>query len=103
MITLLKLICNYKEFCNDKSLPSAKDNVFALPSADKKKVLQYLKNGTAGFASTAKFDDAMTGEQVNQEFCTFNDGEYGWSTQEIYHFEKYDIKLDDGFLKKILN
>jgi len=43
------------------------------------------------------------GEKLSDSVTCFNDGEYCWTSEEIYHFEKYDLKLNDDVIRYILS
>ena len=32
----------------------------------------------------------------------YTDGEYSWTSEEIYHFEKYNLELNEDFVKKVI-
>ena len=54
-------------------------------------------------ASTKKLTDLVTGETVYSR-ChhLYNDGVYEWTSSEIYHLEKYDLKLSEAFIRHVL-
>lgn len=33
----------------------------------------------------------------------FTDGEYWWTSTDTYYFERYNLRLDDGFVKKAID
>jgi hypothetical protein len=42
-------------------------------------------------------------EPAFKDINLYTDGIYEWDDEEIYHFEHYNMKLDDEFIKHILN
>ena len=58
-----------------------------------KKIIGYHLNET----------DYISGEKLSDSVTRFNDGEYCWTSEEIYHFEKYDLKLNDDVIRYILS
>ena len=72
------------------------------PIKEKETVLKYLRNGkdTAAYAGIAK--DILTGEEIPGQWLLLSDGVFEWSTDEIYYFEKYNIKLEDEFIEYVL-
>ena len=98
----MKCICSYREFCKDISLPSIKNNVSEVAIKNKKEVLRHLKTGETGIVAPALMRDLFTGEPLNFELCIYSDGIYTWTSEEAYYFEKYNLKLNEDFLKSIL-
>ena len=47
--------------------------------------------------------DYVTGSQDNGETVQlFNYGQWFWTNEMIYHFEKYDLKLKTDFINSII-
>ena len=65
-------------------------------------ILSYLKNGEDnGVCCSSVYDyieDYSTGDTIHR----YKDDDYEWDDREIYHFEKYNIRLNDDFIKHIL-
>lgn len=66
-------------------------------------VRSYMEPGTHLFATTACVTDIVTGEETETPDNGFTDGEYLWYAAEIYHFEKYNLKLNDDFIAHVLS
>ena len=90
------------------------NNIFDLPlnqenykqiekhkSEHKEQVLAYLKNGELASIG-GLVTDFGTGEWTNIENLDYENGEFYWCTSDIYHFEKYDLKLRDDFVRYVL-
>lgn len=70
----------------------------------KAKILSYLKNHTSNAAyASSTIIDLVTKEDTQLPEVAYNDGEYLWSSTLVYHFEKYNLKLDDDFIQHVLN
>lgn len=100
----MKEITCYREFTENPDDASIKSGINHL--CDKKdKILDYFKKHNIPdvvVACAAK--DYVTGEEFQKvSIQGFNDGVYCWSNLEIYHFEKYNLKLNDDFIEYVLN
>lgn len=97
----MKYITDYKEFDEEANI-SLLDSISDAPIVEKDKVLKYLKNGNdAGVRCSAVHDivgNFSTGETIHR----YTDGEFVWDSSEIYHFEHYNIKLNEEFINKVL-
>ncbi len=47
--------------------------------------------------------DRFTNRELDEINNAFLDGIYTWYATEIYHFEKYNLKLNDEFIEYVLN
>lgn len=70
---------------------------------DKYKVLDYLKSFGKYAYTTQHAIDMVTGEKLDFINDLRTDGVYSWSDSEIYHFEKYNLKLNEDFIQHVLN
>ena len=92
-----------REIYKDDSLPSIKELIQSTPIKGKKTVLEYLKSGKKGAVAPGKVVDIISNEPISGEFCCYSDGKFGWRSDTIYYFEKYNMMLDDDFIKHVLN
>ena len=71
---------------------------------DKKKglILDYLKNGIDAGVRCSVVVDRITGDRLPQTIHRYKDDEYIWTDEDIYHYEKYNIKLFDEFINKVV-
>lgn len=67
---------------------------------EKKRVLDYMKSKEPDTALGLIWD-CVEGKEIRQENVGFEDGEFMWSSQDMYHIEKYDAAVRDDFLKKV--
>ncbi len=68
----------------------------------KKQVLDYLKrHGPCSFTSQPVYDK-FSGKEVFAADNAHSDGYYTWYESEIYHFDKYNLKLNDDFIQYVL-
>lgn len=75
----------------------------SLTKSEKDKLVRYLKNAECIAAMPAIFRDAFTGEIITGDTVILSDGEYEWFSDIPYYVEKYDMKLDEEFVKKALS
>ena len=69
--------------------------------ATKEALLEYMESfepcSVAGYV-----DDCKTGEPIlNETNVGYEDGEYMWSTQDIYHIRKYNAAVKPEFIKHV--
>ncbi len=71
-------------------------------SPQKETLLLFLKKGkvTSIGGIIIDFND---GKWTGIESFDYESGEFYWDSSDIYHFEKYDIKLSDEFIQYVLN
>lgn len=70
----------------------------------KAKILAYFKNHTSNAAhASSTIIDLVTNQDTRLPKVAYNDGKYSWSSTLVYHFEKYNLKLDDDFIQHVLN
>lgn len=72
------------------------------PISEKIVVLEYMKRGKSYCASARIVRDRVTGELTGIEDNWKTDGEYCWSEDAVYHFNKYNAPLLDGFVEHVL-
>jgi hypothetical protein len=96
-----KSICDYKEFGSTRSLDLLDNLNIGIKRKDE--ILQYLKNEEF-FAGTrcSTMKDLVKKENTHLPTYAYSDGKYFWDDEEIYHFEKYDMRLNDEFVNHAL-
>lgn len=70
---------------------------------DKKAVVNYLSSFGRQAVCPRYAIDCVTGEEIASSFSVNDDGEYCWPDFLIYHIEKYNIRLPEKFVKKIMS
>ena len=55
------------------------------------------------FAVAGYIDDLVTGTTTRVANGGFRDDQYEWSSQDVYHIEKYDAAVTDDFLNHVLS
>jgi hypothetical protein len=98
----MKNIAYYKEF-NKKYDRSLLDYLSETPMVDKEKILLYLKNGQDFGVRCSSIYDYVKNEPTFKDINLYTDGIYHWDDEKIYHFEKYNMKLEDDFIKHVLS
>lgn len=74
-------------------------NITINPIKNKEKILAYLKKFDDWAFTSMPVYDIYTGEKVEDADNAKTDGTYIWYCSEIYHFEKYNLKLNKEFIK----
>lgn len=97
----MKKIAEFKELTGNPAHPSIALAVQTAEDVCKAKILAYLKTGTVTGQSEEYFEDVITGAKIANIPTYYTDGEYEWSTAEIYYTEKYNLTLSKEFLLKI--
>ncbi|MBE6851774.1 MAG: hypothetical protein E7504_08665 [Ruminococcus sp.] len=69
----------------------------------KAEILAYLKRFPECAFTSEPVKDAFTGEVVYDANNARTDGVYQWYETEIYHFDKYNLKLNEEFIQYVLN
>lgn len=98
----MKEISNVREFSGEESFPTVKTLVSKKEIPEKGKILQFLKSFNSDCAAGMVLVDEITGENVDSGISVYEDGQYYWDTRHIYHFEKYNLKLNDDFIAHVL-
>ncbi len=81
-----------------------KANFSAVEIDGKQEILKYMKSFSEPFAFTSQpVIDKFTNKEIENINNAFSDGEYTWYASEIYHFEKYNLKLNADFIEHVLN
>jgi len=70
-------------------------------ASEKKKLLEYMRSFEF-FEVAGLIEDCRTGEELREECLGFNDGTFVWSSQDIYHLERYDAAVCEEFIKKVV-
>lgn len=99
----MKEITSYTEMTENPEDKSLKDFIdFLLPN--KNDILNYFKKyNDIKSIITFTATDYITGEKSDELIKCFDDGVYSWTNEEIYHFEKYNLKLNDDFVNHALS
>ena len=97
-----------KKYIFDKSIKALKrDELLKLTGkhsiANKNIILSYMKKFPECAFTSAPVKDAFTGDTVYDANNARTDGVYQWYESEIYHFEKYNLKLNDDFIEYVLS
>ena len=97
----MKVISSVREFSGDDNHRSVKDSIGQRELACKEKILKYLNSFEADCAAGMSLRDEITGEYVDSGVSGYEDGQYYWDTREIYHFEKYNMELNEDFVEYV--
>ncbi|MBP7188139.1 MAG: hypothetical protein KBA55_15570 [Ruminococcus sp.] len=97
----VKFICNYREFKSNADYPSVKSSI-GFKTEHKDKLLTYMKQFDEEVAITKASEDYINGERQSNSVLCYTDRIYWWTNEQIYHFEKYDMKLNDDFISHVL-
>lgn len=96
------VIGRFKETHHDESYPSILSAIHDEPPKNKTKILRYLKNGRVGAMAPGYLYDEIDGATMIPRPTCYNDGVYGWRSDLIYYYEKYNVDLPEDFIKHAL-
>jgi hypothetical protein len=65
-------------------------------------ILNYIKEHEEYSVSPHRVVDQYTGKNTDLTSITYTDGSYWWRTEDIYHIEKYNVKLRQDFVDYVL-
>lgn len=91
----------------EKPIEKMTEDEFAMiigktPIPEKQIVLSYLRSYPWCSFTSEPGRDRITSQKICEADNARTDGEYRWYESEIYHFEKYNLRLNDDFIKHIL-
>lgn len=92
-----------REFNDSENALSIKDKISTNAIKGKDKILKYLKSFEPFCAAGMSLRDEITREMINSGVNGYEDGEFVWDTREIYHFEKYNLQLEDDFIQYVMD
>ena len=75
-------------------------SVMNYEKSTKEMLISYMSSYEATSAG-GYIDDCKTGKKIMQTNAGYDDGEYCWSTQDIYHIEKYNAAVNPDFIEHI--
>ena len=96
-----KFIDDYKEFGAETEL-SVVNHISETPIPEKEQILHYLKSFPADGIVCSTLYDHVEDVLYSPAVYTHFDGTYYWDDEETYHFEKYNMKLNEDFIKWVL-
>ena len=73
------------------------------PLPEKKVILAYMRSIPHNMFTSEPVRDKLSDEVVFEVNNGRNDGKYTWYESDIYHFEKYNIKISDDFINYVLS
>ena len=79
------------------------NNLSSYTESVKKSMLQYLKSFEQCAFTSEPVKDIYSKEIVVGADNARSDGVYRWYESEIYHFEKYNLKINDDFIQHVLS
>ena len=80
---------------------SIKEYIVDSVNYDKKKIVRYLQSFKHKASCPKQAIDCITGETISPSFLVYDDGDYCWADFLVYHIEKYNIKLNDDFIRHV--
>ncbi len=99
----MKFITNVKLYDNVNT-DEITSNTCKSEHPNKQIILEYLKNASfVSSCTTDKVIDCVTNKKTNIQIVAYHDDKYYWDDRYIYHFEKYNFKLNDDFIQYVLN
>lgn len=99
----MKSISDIKLYGN-VDLSKLKESCSDIAITEKHEILDYLKNNSfASSCATEKVVDCFENKKTDIQMVAYHDDEYYWDDRDIYHFEKYNLKLNEDFIQHVLN
>lgn len=99
----MKYAASYFEMTHEKGDMLVKDGIGKV-CPDKDKIIGFFENHASEYtALTCSSSDYISGESLDESVKCYSDGNYSWTNEEVYHFKKYDLKLNDDFIAYVLN
>lgn len=81
-----------------------KEDLFAVvsttPVRNRKKIMHFFKTANVGPIGMNSLKDPVTGKVYAMSNVCFEKDGYSWSSAIPYLFEKYNIRLNEDFVKK---
>lgn len=99
----MREISNVREFSGEVDHNSIKEMISEKEIERKEDILKYLKSFEPDCAAGMSLTDEITGESINTGVSGYEDGTFFWDTRHIYHFEKYNLSLNDDFINHVLS
>lgn len=79
------------------------DEFISENNPSKAELLSFFSSIPADAVAAGHLTDIFTGKEIKSvDLCYFENGQWWWTTRDIYHFNKYDMKLDGDFCDYVL-
>lgn len=75
--------------------------VRAYEKTEKEMILEYMGSFDP-YAVAGMVYDCITRQKTKEENVGFSDGTFSWSSQDIYHLERYDAAVSEDFIQNIM-
>lgn len=85
------------------SIEQFHSSISNFPNEHKDRILAFMRKAPTVAYTSLPVYDRLTGEEAFPADNAHSDGEYTWYESWIYHFEKYNIKLNDDFIQHALS
>lgn len=97
----MKFVTNYREFNEEKNAPSVRSEISDHEIVLKENILKYMRSFEDDVVCPSKVYDVIQNKVTTVPLVYYTDGEFIWDERDIYHFEKYNIHLNNEFIHKI--
>lgn len=94
-----KFITNFKELHGNPNV-SICEHISKNPIAEKEVVLKYFRSFASVGIRCSTIYDCINKEHTGISIYIYTDGEYTWTSEDIYYFKKYNIPLESKFIEK---
>lgn len=98
----MKPISSVREFSGENTDRPIRELISNYPIDKKEHILKYLKSFDPDSAAGMSLIDEITGEPVGSGVNGYEDSEFFWDSREIYHFENYNLELNQDFIEHVL-
>lgn len=103
-VIYMKSILHCNKWISEEEFRDNTDKYVTInPVENKEKILVHLKQREIEAVCSKPVKDPFTKKLIYFSTCEYEEGEYGWDNLYIYLFEKYNLRLDDNFIKNVLD
>ena len=98
----MKFISDIKEFSENSNNPNL-NTMINFPIENKSVILRFLKSfEPVAIMAHGVMDYVKNTPNNSESMVLFNSDEWFWTNEMIYHFDKYDLKLNNDFIEYVL-
>lgn len=98
----MKFIAEIREFSENSNNPELSTMV-NFPIKNKSLILKFFKSfKPIAVMAHGTTDYIKNISNTNESVSLFNSDEWFWTNEMVYHFEKYNLKLNEDFIKYVL-
>ena len=96
-----RCLLNWKE-AGAEGAPSLKEFFQETKDPRQEKIARYLDRGKTILTAPGVSVDFFSGESIENRLEIMTDGEYSWVSWLSYYVRKYNLKLPEEFIEKVM-